>query len=113
MHSLVLLAYDAEERVVGGLLGLLQVGWLFIDSLWVDERHRHAGLGTKLLRRTEELALEQGIHRARLNTTSWQARGFYEKAVGLSATGSQAVSRCTAGVTPRPHARAPGGTLEA
>lgn len=47
--------------------------------IWVEERHRHKGLGTTLLGRLEELALEQGVHRARLNTASWQARGFYEK----------------------------------
>ncbi|MBN1205959.1 MAG: GNAT family N-acetyltransferase [Myxococcaceae bacterium] len=32
-----------------------------------------------LLRRLEEVALERGLRRARLNTSSWQARGFYER----------------------------------
>ena len=59
---------------MGGALGWLSVGWLYIDMVWVEEHHRHTGLGTMLLRRLEELALEQGVHRARLKTTTSCAR---------------------------------------
>lgn len=78
-QSLAVLAQDEAGEVLGGAVGWLTVGWLYVDMLWVDERHRHTGLGSELLGKLEALAVEHGVRRARLNTASWQARGFYEK----------------------------------
>jgi GNAT superfamily N-acetyltransferase len=78
-RAVVLRAHDEQGTVVGGAVGWLNIGWLFVDTLWVEESLRGTGLGTTLLRGLEAHALEQGIRRARLNTASFQARGFYEK----------------------------------
>ena len=77
--SLHLFAYGPDRGVVGGLFGDIGWGWLHIDILWVDETCRHQGLGGNLLERAEAEALALGIDRGYLETTSFQARPFYEK----------------------------------
>jgi GNAT superfamily N-acetyltransferase len=68
-----------KGRVVGGLLGEVNLGWLFVAALWVDPEYRRAGLGTVLLRKAELEAYERGCIGIFLDTYSFQARPFYEK----------------------------------
>ena len=77
--NLRLFVYDADGQIVGGLLGDAGWGWLHIDILWVDESYRGRGIATDLLERAETESLAIGINRAYLETTSFQARPFYEK----------------------------------
>src|SRR5205807_5634644 len=42
-----------ELGVVGGLLGHTRWKWLYVAKLWVDERARGRGIGTKLLNAAE------------------------------------------------------------
>ena len=65
--------------VVGGLLGHTRWRWLYVAKLWVDERGRGQGIGTRLLAAAEELALSRGCTDASLDTFEYQARPFYEK----------------------------------
>lgn len=74
-----LFAYGPDRQPVGGLFGEVGRGWLHIDILWVNESRRHRGLGGKLLGRAEAEALAVGVDRGYLETTSFQARPFYEK----------------------------------
>lgn len=64
---------------MGGLVGRIIGHWLEIEYLWVQEPHRHSGLGSRLLAAAETEALERGCHTAILTTYDFQARAFYEK----------------------------------
>jgi GNAT superfamily N-acetyltransferase len=67
-----------DAVVLGGLVGHTWAGWLHVTYLWVDERHRGAGLGGALLARAEEIArAERGCAAARLETWDFQAPDFY------------------------------------
>jgi len=68
-----------ELGVVGGLLGHTRWNWLYVAKLWVDERARGQGIGTRLLMAAEELARSRGCTDASLDTFEYQARPFYQK----------------------------------
>ncbi|MFI6639303.1 GNAT family N-acetyltransferase [Streptomyces sp. NPDC050504] len=73
-------AFDAEGQLAGGLAGRVWARWLHVDLLWIDERHRAAGLGTRLLDEAEERArADHGCVSSRLETWDFQAPGFYRK----------------------------------
>ena len=74
---LTLSAQNDAGEVMGGLLGSNAYGWLRIDWVWVDEPHRGKGLGTALLRKAEQIAVQRGCHGAHLDTHSFQAPDFY------------------------------------
>ena len=76
---LTLLIRDPGGKVVGGLLGGTYWGWLFVNTLWINEVFRQQGLGSQLLARAEQEARERGCHSAHLDTMDFQAPGFYEK----------------------------------
>ena len=79
-HSpLCLVEYDADGNVIGGLIGGTYWGWMYVDVLWVDEKHRRQGIGSKLLLEAEEEAVRRGCHHVHLDTMSWQAPLFYQK----------------------------------
>lgn len=67
-------------RIVAGLLGGTYWSWLYVDRLWVDEDYRGKRLGSELLARAEAEAVARGCVGAYLDTMSFQAKGFYEKA---------------------------------
>ena len=71
---------DESGKVVGGILGEIKWGWMYVEGLWVDSTCRKGGWGSKLLIALEEFALSKGITNYRLETTSFQALGFYQKA---------------------------------
>jgi GNAT superfamily N-acetyltransferase len=64
---------------LGGLMGELWGGWLYVRILWVASSARGCGNGTRLLKSAEEYAVERGCFASTLETTSYQARPFYEK----------------------------------
>ena len=71
--------YDADGNVIGGILGGTYWGWMYVDILWVDEKHRQKGIGSQLLCAAEEEATRRGCHHVHLDTMSWQAPEFYKK----------------------------------
>ncbi|HJP84466.1 MAG TPA: GNAT family N-acetyltransferase [Gemmatimonadaceae bacterium] len=73
-----LIARDGEG-IVGGLIGHTRWRWLYVAKLWVDERARGRGVGTRLLTAAEDLARSRGCIGASLDTFEYQARPFYEK----------------------------------
>lgn len=75
---LKLVARD-EQGLVGGLIGNTRWKWLYVAKLWVHERARGRGVGTKLLGAAEEIARSRGCTDASLDTFEYQARPFYEK----------------------------------
>ncbi|MFD5032452.1 GNAT family N-acetyltransferase [Streptomyces sp. NPDC058405] len=71
---------ESTGELAGGLTGRTWARWLHVDLLWVDDRHRGARLGSRLLAEAERLALkERGCARSRLETWDFQAPGFYQK----------------------------------
>ena len=79
-HELLnIVEYDDEKNVIAGLLGGTYWGWMHIDILWVDEKHRGLGFGSKLLAAAEEEARRRGCHSVHVDTMSWQAPEFYKK----------------------------------
>lgn len=73
-------ALDAAGNLAGGLVGHTWTTWLHVGYLWVDDRHRGTGLGTRLLAEAERMARnERGCTAARLETWDFQAPDFYRK----------------------------------
>jgi GNAT superfamily N-acetyltransferase len=70
---------DRENRIVGGVIGNVFGGWLYVSLLWVEESLRNRGNGTRLLKMIEDEAVKLGCKHAHLDTYSFEARPFYEK----------------------------------
>ena len=73
------LAKDEAGTVVGGIRAVAFWDWLNIEVIWVDEQAREGGVGRQLLEKAEAFAIKNDIYFATLETTSFQAREFYEK----------------------------------
>lgn len=68
------------KKVVAGInANFIGQSFTFVEILWVDEAHRHQGLGAELLAYVEAQTKEKGGRMIYLDTYSFQARGFYEK----------------------------------
>lgn len=75
----VLLTDPQAGHIIGGLWGRTAWGWLHMDTLYVPDALRGAGLGSMLVRIAEAEALKRECVGAWLDTFSFQARGFYER----------------------------------
>lgn len=79
-HELLnIVEYDDNQKVIAGILGGTYWGWMHLDILWVDEKYRKTGIGSKLLKAAEEEAVRRGCHSVHVDTMSWQAPEFYKK----------------------------------
>jgi len=70
---------DENNQIQGGSNGCNLYGCLYIDQLWVSERLRGKGYGTKLMQAAEKFGREQGCTFAAVNTMDWEALEFYKK----------------------------------
>lgn len=70
---------DADDAIVGGLLGHIKWRWLYVSRLWLQEDLRGRDLGSALLDAAENIARAHGCIGAHLDTLEFQARPFYEK----------------------------------
>lgn len=68
-----------DDSIVGGVLGEVYWGWLFVDLLWVREDLRGQGYGHRLLTLVEDAGRERGAKNAYLDTFSFQAPEFYKR----------------------------------
>lgn len=68
-----------EGQIVGGVQGNLWGRSMHIDALWVDERLRGGGYGSKLMKTIEGYAAKHGHPLVYLETTSFQALPFYQR----------------------------------
>ena len=79
-ETLVFKAEDAEGTLVGGcVVNIHEWGRAVLAQLWVDERYRHHGLGSMLIRAAEAAAREKGCYYLCLGTADYMARPLYEK----------------------------------
>jgi len=73
-------ALDDSGDLAGGAVCHTWADWLHVTYLWVDGRHRGAGLGSRLLAEAERIAREERVCvAARLETWDFQAPDFYKK----------------------------------
>ena len=70
---------DKSEHVIGGIRATCFWNTLHIELLWLSATSRGKGVGRKLMEAAESFAKEQGCEKAFVETTSWQAKPFYEK----------------------------------
>jgi GNAT superfamily N-acetyltransferase len=76
---LVLQAKDSSGALMGGVVGGVHLNWLNVNILWVEETHRHKGLGTALLAEMEKQGKLRGATRVMLETLGFQAPDFYRR----------------------------------
>ncbi len=69
---------DENNNIIGGCLAKMYC-WnvMYIDVLWIDEAHRKQGLGVKLLKEIERVAIEKKCTLIHLDTFDFQAKDFY------------------------------------
>lgn len=77
---------DQKGQIVGGVQGSLWGRSMHIDALWVVDKHRGQGHGSKLMQKIEAYAAVHGHSLVYLETASFQALPFYE-ALGYSIFG--------------------------
>ena len=73
---------NENGEIIGGCIATAyEYHWsrVLLDDLWVDERYRHHGIGSMILREVERIAKEKGCRVVTLGTASYMARPFYEK----------------------------------
>ena len=92
----VFLRDGGPGEALGGLVGRTAARWLYVELLHVPRPLRGAGHGARLLAGAEDEARARGCVGARLDTYSFQARGFYERQ-GYAVTG--AIEDCPPGHT--------------
>jgi GNAT superfamily N-acetyltransferase len=79
-HTLLrVFARNSTGELIGGLLGETFWRWLYINILWVHERHRHTGLGRQLMHQAEAEAILRGCKHAYVDTFDFQAPDFYQR----------------------------------
>jgi len=77
---------DDAGSIVAGLKATTGWDWLYVDVLWVHEKHRRSGLGSQLLENAECEAAKRGCIGSCLTSYSFQAPEFYLRS-GYSAFG--------------------------
>jgi GNAT superfamily N-acetyltransferase len=78
-RPLAVLLRDGAGGVIGGLVGQTGWRWLYIETLAIPAGLRGSGWGSRLMAAAEAEALRRGCIGARVDTYSFQARGFYER----------------------------------
>ncbi len=78
-EEITLTLHDAMGEIRGGLVGEICWNWMEVKILMVDEDLRGGGHGTRLLQEAERIATGRGCDFIKLDTLSFQAKGFYEK----------------------------------
>ncbi|MBE9208563.1 GNAT family N-acetyltransferase [Nostoc sp. LEGE 06077] len=69
---------DIDSTIVAGLVGQTNWEWLYISHLWVSEKLRGQGYGSKMMLEAEKTAKQRGCGHVYLDTFSFQALGFYQ-----------------------------------
>jgi len=78
-HETLNLVARSKDRIIGGLIGDTYWNWLYISLFWVEESQRGNGLGSRILARAEEIAVQRGCRNAHLETHDFQSLEFYQK----------------------------------
>jgi GNAT superfamily N-acetyltransferase len=79
VENFSLFVKDSGETVLGGITGAIFWDIMRIDILWLDDRLRGQGYGSKLIRMAEQFAADKHCKLIKLDTFSFQAPEFYKK----------------------------------
>ena len=82
IEEFVLKVENENGEIIGGCIAeAYEYHWsrVLLEELWVDERYRHHGIGSMIIREVEHIAREKGCRVVTLGTASYMARPFYEK----------------------------------
>jgi GNAT superfamily N-acetyltransferase len=77
---LAVFARDRTGAVVGGISGYTAWGWLYVQWLWLDERHRGAGIAGRMLAAAEAEGRARGCHGSYIDTFNPIALKVYRRA---------------------------------
>jgi len=78
--DITFLLRNEQSEIVGGIKGSHgSYGWLWVDTLWVNDALRKQGFGGQLLLALEQQAIKNGCQNAYLNTFSFSGVEFYKK----------------------------------
>lgn len=78
-EKLLAFAVFDQDKIVGGILAKQSYESIYINLLAVDPAYREQRVGSRLMKKIEELAIIQGTIQITLTTMSYQALGFYQK----------------------------------
>lgn len=81
-EEFVLKIENENGEIIGGCIAeVYEYQWsrVLLEELWVDERYRHQGIGSMIIREVERIAREKDCRVVTLGTASYMARPFYEK----------------------------------
>lgn len=78
-NDLRLFVRDQNNKVIGGLLGLVNMHCLVIQIVWIEESYRGQGIGEDLVQQCEAKGIELGALQCIVETTDFQAKPFYER----------------------------------
>jgi len=78
-HEKLYLVTRRNDEIIGGLVGGTYWNWLYIEWFWVDEHERNSGLGTRILAKAEEIAIQRGCRNSHLETHDFQSLAFYQR----------------------------------
>lgn len=70
---------DADDQVIGGMLGHITWRWLYVARLWLLDVVRGRGMGRRIMERVERFAWENDCLAAYLDTCEYRALPFYQK----------------------------------
>jgi GNAT superfamily N-acetyltransferase len=78
-HETLNLVVRQGNTIIAGLIGDTYWNWLYVSLFWVDEHERSHGLGTRILAKAEEIAIQKGCRNAHLETHDFQNLEFYQR----------------------------------
>lgn len=70
---------DEQKEIFGVVNGVTYYGCLYVDMLWIHNKLRNKGWGTKLMQEAEIIGKGQNCSFATVNTMDWEALPFYQK----------------------------------
>jgi len=70
---------DADDALLGGLVGRTSLGLLFVDLIFVPDALRGQGVGAQIMRMAETEAVARVCRQAVLFTIAFQAPEFYRR----------------------------------
>lgn len=78
-QSVCIVVRDGAGEPIAGIKGVTVLDWMYVSALFVDESHRGAGLGSKLLDEAERVAVDRGCIGVCLTSFGFQAPEFYKQ----------------------------------